>query len=359
MVSHAKSGQVTVRSPSGGSLEGDAMNDQRTPPPAGWFADPSGEFQLRYWDGLRWTRHVSSDGAVATDPHFGDSSPVLADGGDASNSPSTPEEAHPEKQGFFARRRAAQEHRSEGRDAFESLALHAAAGDHDALVALPAAVSEARALYKPEKFEKKRLEILGTAVREVITDDILDEDEEAHLAALLDALDVTTDALRQRDLELFEELVIARINDGRPPTLGQVELLLKRGEVANAVFAPVSLMKERAVRQYRGGSSGVSIPIGFGVRYRTSSSRGRSVVVGTELVEEDRGQLTITSVRSVFVGARKTLEFRHDKLVGLEQFRDGLRLNVSNRQTASLLKMPRTTSPSIAAALISWQASRS
>jgi uncharacterized protein DUF2510 len=320
MVSRAKSGQVTVRSPSGGSLEGGAMNDQRTPPPAGWFADPSGKFQLRYWDGLRWTRHVSSDGVVATDPHFGDSSPIRADGGggDASNSPSTPEEARPEKQGFFARRRAAHEQRSEGRDAFESLALRAAAGDHDALVALPAAVSEARALYKPEKFEKKRLEILGTAVRDVITDDILDEDEEAHLAALLDALDVTTDVLRQRDLELFEELVIARINGGRPPVLDQVPLLLKRGEVANAVFAPVSLMKERAVRQYRGGSSGVSIPIGFGVRYRTSSSRGRSVVVGTELVEEDRGQLTITSVRSVFVGARKTLGFRQDRLVGVQ-----------------------------------------
>ena len=264
-----------------------------------------------------------------------------------------------EKQGFFARRRAAREQRSEGRDAFETLALRAAVGDHEALVALPAAVSEARAHYKPEQFENKCLEILGTAVRDVITDDILNEDEEARIEDLVDALDVTLDALRQRDPELFDELVIARINDGRPPVMDQVQLLLKRGEVANAVFAPVSLMKERAVRQYRGGSSGVSIPIGFGVRYRTSSSRGRSVVVGTELVEEDRGQFTITSVRSMFVGARKTLEFRHDKLVGLEQFQDGLRLNVSNRQTASLLKMPPTPSPSIAAALISWHASRS
>jgi hypothetical protein len=165
--------------------------------------------------------------------------------------------------------------------------------------------------------------------------------------------------LQQRDLELLEELVVARIIDGRPPVMNQVELLLKRGEVANAVFAPVFLMKERAIRQCRGGSSGVSIRIGFGMRYRTSSSRGRSVVVGSELVEEDRGQLTITSVRSVFVGARETLEFRRDKLVGVQQFLDGLRLSVSNRQTASLLTMPRTTSPSIAAALISWQASRS
>jgi Protein of unknown function (DUF2510) len=337
------------------------MNDQGTPPAAGWFPDPSGEFQLRYWDGLQWTLHVSTDGVVATDPRFADSSPVPADdrGGDASNSLSTPEKARREKQGFLARRRVAREQRLAGRDAFETLALRAAAADHDALVALPAAVSEARAHYKPEQFEKKRLEILGTAVRAVIIDDILDEDEEAHLVSLLDAFDLTVDALQQRDLELFEELVIARINDGRPPIMDQVELLLKRGEVANAVFAPVSLLKERAIRQYRGGSSGVSIPIGFGIRYRTSSSRGRSVVVGSELVEEDRGQLTITSVRSVFVGARKTLEFRHDKLIGLEEFRDGLRLNVSNRQTASLLKMPRTTSPSIAAALISWQASRS
>ena len=64
-----------------------------------------------------------------------------------------------------------------------------------------------------------------------------------------------------------------------------------------------------AVRQYRGGSSGVSIPIGLGMRYRTSSSRGRSVVVGTELVEEDQGQLTITSVRSVFVAPAKRWSF--------------------------------------------------
>ena len=70
--------------------------------------------------------------------------------------------------------------------------------------------------------------------------------------------------------------------------------------------------------------------------------------------------MTITSVRSVFVGARKTLEFRHDKLVGLEQFRDGLRLNVSNRQTASLLKMPRHEIAVRCSRLsISWQASRS
>jgi len=36
--------------------------------PAGWYADPSGRFELRYWDGGRWTEHVSRGGNQYTDP---------------------------------------------------------------------------------------------------------------------------------------------------------------------------------------------------------------------------------------------------------------------------------------------------
>ncbi len=36
--------------------------------PAGWLADPSGRYQLRYWDGLAWTEHVSTNGSQAVDP---------------------------------------------------------------------------------------------------------------------------------------------------------------------------------------------------------------------------------------------------------------------------------------------------
>ena len=42
-----------------------------TPPldrPPAWHADPTGRHQLRYWDGSRWTSHVSDGGAQATDP---------------------------------------------------------------------------------------------------------------------------------------------------------------------------------------------------------------------------------------------------------------------------------------------------
>jgi outer membrane biosynthesis protein TonB len=36
--------------------------------PAGWYADPSGRYELRYWDGTQWTEHVSRAGQQYTDP---------------------------------------------------------------------------------------------------------------------------------------------------------------------------------------------------------------------------------------------------------------------------------------------------
>ena len=36
--------------------------------PAGWYPDPSGRFEMRYWDGTAWTEHVSRQGQQFTDP---------------------------------------------------------------------------------------------------------------------------------------------------------------------------------------------------------------------------------------------------------------------------------------------------
>ena len=35
--------------------------------PSGWYADPAGRFELRYWDGGAWTEHVSRSGQQFTD----------------------------------------------------------------------------------------------------------------------------------------------------------------------------------------------------------------------------------------------------------------------------------------------------
>ena len=42
-------------------------------PPAGWYPDPFGRHELRYFDGATWTEHVSSHGRAGTDPAMGGS----------------------------------------------------------------------------------------------------------------------------------------------------------------------------------------------------------------------------------------------------------------------------------------------
>jgi hypothetical protein len=39
-----------------------------TSQPAQWYTDPSERHEFRYWDGSRWTEHVSDRGVSSTDP---------------------------------------------------------------------------------------------------------------------------------------------------------------------------------------------------------------------------------------------------------------------------------------------------
>jgi hypothetical protein len=36
--------------------------------PADWYKDPAGRYEFRYWDGNKWTEHVSRGGVRFTDP---------------------------------------------------------------------------------------------------------------------------------------------------------------------------------------------------------------------------------------------------------------------------------------------------
>jgi len=57
----ASSNPVTATTSTASSV-GDAVA------PAAWYPDPSGRFELRYWNGSAWTEHVSRNGQQFTDP---------------------------------------------------------------------------------------------------------------------------------------------------------------------------------------------------------------------------------------------------------------------------------------------------
>jgi Protein of unknown function (DUF2510) len=71
--SSSSSATAAAADPSGGystqSTQSTPAGAASTPSvPAGWYADPAGRFDLRYWDGGTWTEHVSRAGQQFTDP---------------------------------------------------------------------------------------------------------------------------------------------------------------------------------------------------------------------------------------------------------------------------------------------------
>lgn len=62
---------ATVSGPLGNSQSNtpDASGNVVTSPsvPANWYKDPSGRYELRYWNGSSWTEHVATGGVQSTD----------------------------------------------------------------------------------------------------------------------------------------------------------------------------------------------------------------------------------------------------------------------------------------------------
>jgi hypothetical protein len=93
----------------------------------------------------------------------------------------------------------------------------------------------------------------------------------------------------------------------------------------------------RTPSTYVGGSSGVSIPVGGGIRFRVGAMKGQ-VIPGEELqVDKDRGVVMLTNERLIFSGPNHTREWNFDKLLMLSTNEDesDYLINVSNRQKTS------------------------
>lgn len=173
--------------------------------------------------------------------------------------------------------------------------------------------------------------------RSMLTDDVLTREGDRRLGATLEALGLTWNGFLAERPGLRHSLIIASANGGLLPELATHQLITKDGEAVHLEW-PAALMKEVAVREFQGGYSGFSFPIGkTGIRYRIGGARGRSVLIGMKIEAADTGTLSLSSHRAVFMGMRKTIELPYAKLVNLEVFTDGVRFHQSNRQTVTQL----------------------
>jgi hypothetical protein len=188
---------------------------------------------------------------------------------------------------------------------------------------------------KQQQFTDQALNALASGVLE---DEVLSRDEESYVLEVIDVLGIPDDVLQSRYLPVMKQFVLGRANDGRLPIVDDPRLMAQRDEVVHQEV-PAALIKEVAVREYRGASSGVSFRVAKGVRLHTGRQRGKMVTVGTEIQTVDSGVLSITSKRVVFSGQRKTIESKYAKLVGLQVFSDALAISVSNRQANSTFRV--------------------
>ena len=117
-------------------------------------------------------------------------------------------------------------------------------------------------------------------------------------------------------------------------------LVQKKGELV--LWAGNGIYHEagRTPSRYVGGSSGFSIPVVAGIRFRVGSFKGQ-VVPGEEMqMDKDQGMVKITNQRLIFTGPISTAEWSYAKLLSTfsNPERNDFIFGVSNRKKSSGLK---------------------
>jgi hypothetical protein len=197
----------------------------------------------------------------------------------------------------------------------------------------------AAAAMVPADLAMLNAQIWREALETVLADDLVTQAEEDRLNSVGQLVGIDAATWHAVGPEISGRFLIARMNDGRLPQLAVAKILLKKGETAHMEIQ-ANLMKEVVDRETRGSYSGMSFRVAKGVRFSTGGYRGMSVVVGSHIEVADQGPLTLTSMRAVFCGLRKTVELPYSKLLSVNVFNDGIQFQMSNRQSAPLFKVP-------------------
>ncbi len=117
-------------------------------------------------------------------------------------------------------------------------------------------------------------------------------------------------------------------------------LVQKKGELVLWTGTAIYHVAGRTPSRYSGSSTGFSIPIAAGIRFRVGSMQGR-MIPGEEMqMDKDQGMVKLTNQRLIFAGPIATTEWAFAKL--LSSFSNPQRTDfifgVSNRQKSSGLR---------------------
>lgn len=166
----------------------------------------------------------------------------------------------------------------------------------------------------------------------------LDEDEINTLKKVQDAFQLSNEAVSFDDRVKPYIYVHSVKKDGTLPSVnlqieGSAPVILKKGEVVHHADAAVLKEMKSVSLGYKGGTHGVSIPIGKGVRYRVGAHRGH-IQREDRLVETSKGALIISNQRLFLQPApgHKPLSIPLNKILSYQCFGNGIEIYKEGRE---------------------------
>ncbi len=117
-------------------------------------------------------------------------------------------------------------------------------------------------------------------------------------------------------------------------------LVQKKGELVLWTGTAIYHVAGRTPSRYSGSSTGFSIPIAAGIRFRVGSMQGR-MIPGEEMqMDKDQGMVKLTNQRLIFSGPIATTEWAFAKILSTfsNPDRTDFIFGVSNRQKSSGLR---------------------
>lgn len=189
--------------------------------------------------------------------------------------------------------------------------------------------------YEIPRDKAKKLTVDGwTRAAELALDDHLLSDEEEKGLMLI----ASTFGLKQVDLDLAgtytkvaQCALLRDLSQGKTPDRvafsTDLPFNFQKNEVVIWGFGGIDYYEDKTRRETVGRSAGMSVRVAKGVYVRTGASRGRSVEY-TDTVHRGNGICAITNKHLYFGGSGvKALRIRHDKIVSVENFEDGVEIH--------------------------------
>ena len=191
------------------------------------------------------------------------------------------------------------------------------------------------------RIEAQELQSLVTKCMEgemerMAEDGHLSHEEEHAVQALCQMFGIQGDDQEENGIwsQLAKLAVLRDLAEGSLPARFaqvQVPFRMMKSETLIWLFDNVEYHAMRTRREFRGGSTGISVRVARGIYLRQSAFKGRPLEVN-EFAYVDTGLLGITTKHMYFTGPARSFRIRHSKIVSLTPFTDGISLT---RDTAN------------------------